>query len=249
MRVVCIHPARDPILCGEGPVQFGSSPGNDIVPNGAGVEPRHAAITTDARGLVLTVTPGSQRVYVNARAVREHALLRHGDTLTLGANKFLLTTDTAPPQVDELAAVAGGHGLVLLRILSGMSSGQALPVAPELHLGANTRHFGELAYACRVAQTPNGLIFESASPLPRVNGWRCHRVRLSHGDQIVLGEHRMMVEAPGLQYAAHVAALPPAPVAAPQPQPDDSSHSEVWWLIGAAVGLAVLIAFFLYFGW
>lgn len=249
MRVVCIQPARDPVSCGEGPVQFGSAPGNDVVPVGAGVEPEHAVIVADARGLVLTVNPGCQRVYVNARAVRERALLRYGDTLALGANKFLLTTDEAPPQVDEPVCTGGKTGLAVLRVLSGAASGQVLTIAPELHLGTGTRYFGELPYASRIAQTPGGLIFESASALPRINGWRCNRVRLGHGDQIVLGEHRLAVEAPGLQYAKHVAALPPAQAIEPVPAPEPPVQSEIWWLIGAAALLAVLIAFFLYFRW
>lgn len=251
MRVVCIQPARDPILCGQGPVRFGSAPDNDIVPIGAGVGPRHAAIVADGRGLVLTVNPGSQRVYVNARAVREKALLRYGDTLALGANKFLLTTDAAPPQAGGSSGTGSNTGLVVLRILSGTSSGQALTVAPELHLGTGTRHFSELAYACKIAQTSDGLVFESASAAPRINGWHCNNALLAHGDQIVLGEHRLVVEAPGLQYVAHVAALPPPPVVAPRPnpQPDGTSPTEVWWLIAAAVVLAVLITFFLYFRW
>lgn len=249
MRVVCVHPARDPKVCGSGPVQFGSLPDNDIVPAGAGVGPRHATIVADARGLVLSVRPGCQRVYVNARPVRERALLRYGDTLTLGANKFLLTTDAAPPQADAIGTAGKVSGPVLLRIVSGTASGRLLAVAPELRLGAGTRHFGELAYACRVTQSTDGLVFESDSAAPQVNGWRCGRARLSPGDQIVLGEHRLVVEAPGLQYAEHVAALPPAPVVEPAPQSDDSSSTGIWGLIAAAAVLAVLIAFFLYFRW
>lgn len=248
MRILGVHPARDPVLCGQGPVQFGSAPDNDIVPVGAGVDPHHAVLAADARGLVLTVRPGCQRVYVNARAVRERALLRYGDTLTLGANKFLVTTDSAPPQAED-AAASRTDGPVSLRIVSGAASGRALAVAPDLHLGAGTRHFGELAYGCRVAQAGGGLVFESASMAPRINGWHGNRVRLSPGDQIVLGEHRLVVEAPGLEYAAHVASLPPPPAPKPAPPPDDSAHTEIWWLIAAAAVLAVLIAFFLYFRW
>lgn len=232
-------------------MRIGSAPDNDIVPIGMGVDPHHATITADARGLVLTVLKGCLRVYVNARAVRERAVLRFGDTVTLGANKFLVTSDTAPLQVDGASLEAAAAGPVVLRIVSGMTSGQALAVAPELHLGAGSRHFADLAYACRVKQDSKGVIFESESAAPRINGWRCNRVRLSPGDQIVLGEHRLVVEAPGMQYAAHLASLPPPPpaVVAPQPRPDTSPHTEIWWLIAAAALLAALIALFLYFRW
>jgi hypothetical protein len=230
-------------------VHIGSAPDNDIVPVGAGVDPRHVALTSDARGLLLSVRPGCQRVYVNARAVREKALLRYGDTVTLGANKFLLASDAAPVEMLDAGDAVAGSGPAGLRIVSGPASGQLLAIAPELRLGAGSRHFGDLSYACRVVQTEDGLVFESESAAPRVNGWRCQRVRLSPGDQVVLGEHRFVVEAPGLQCAARAVAQPLPEAPAPEPEPDDSPHTEIWWLIGAAVVLAGLIALFLYFRW
>lgn len=249
MRVVGVHPVRDPVACGPGPVRFGSAPDNDIVPVGAGIDPHHVSVVADERGLVLDVQPGCQRVYVNARAVRERALLRYGDTLTLGANKFLVATDEEPPAAAARAEGGNEIGPVTLRIMSGTASGQALAVAPELRLGAGTRLFGDLAYACTVAQIDGGLVFESGHAAPRVNGWRCSRARLAPGDQIVLGEHRVVVEAPALQFAAHAASLPPPAMPDPPPERVDAPHNEIWWLIAAAAVLAVLIAFFLYFRW
>lgn len=249
MRVVCVHPARDAVPCGAGPVHIGSAPDNDIVPAGVGVDPHHVTLTADARGLQLAVRPGCQRVYVNARAVREKALLRYGDTVTLGTNKFLVAADAAPAEVRDVGEAIAYPGQAGLRVMSGAASGQLLPVAPELRLGAGSRHFGDLSYACRVAQTEDGLVFESESAAPRVNGWRCQRARLAPNDQIVLGEHRFVVEAPGLQCAAHAVTQPASTVPVPEPEPDDAPHTEIWWLIGAAAVLAGLIALFLYFRW
>lgn len=248
MRVVSVHPARDPVACGDGPVRIGSAPDDAIVPAGGGAEPHHVTLAADARGLLLTVRPGCQRVYVNARAVRERALLHYGDTLMLGANKFLLTADSAPRDEAPDAADHGPTGRVGLRIVSGTASGQLLPVADELRLGAGSRHFADLAHACRVVQSASGLRFESGNAAARVNGWPCQRGYLGPGDQIVLGEHRLVVEAPALQYAQTVVPLPEPPVAPVlRPEPDDTPHTEIWWLIGAALVLAVVIALFLYF--
>lgn len=249
MRVVCIHPARDPVTCGNGPVHVGSAPDDAIVLAGAGVAPRHLTLAADARGLVLGIRPGCQRVYVNARAVRERAVLRYGDTVTLGANKFLVTSDAPPPRIDDPGPAVAGAGQVALRIVSGTASGQSLAVAPELRLGAGARHFGDLAYSCRVAQAEAGLVFESDGAAPRINGWRSNRARLSPDDQIVLGEYCLVVEAPGLQYAAHVAALPAPEVTEKVAGPDPSPQTEIWWLILAAAVLAAVIALFLYFRW
>lgn len=248
MRVVSVHPARDPVACGDGPVRIGSAPEDAIVPAGSGAAPNHVTLAADARGLLLTVRPGCQRVYVNARAVRERALLHYGDTLMLGANKYLVTTDAAPA---EEAAHADGQaqpGQVGLRIVSGAASGQVLPVAPELRLGAGNRCFADLPYACRVVQDAGGLRFESANAAARVNGWPCQRACLEPGDQIVLGEHRLLVEAPGLQHAQRAVPLPEPPAAPPpRVESDDAPHTEIWWLIAAAVVLAAVIALFLYF--
>ncbi|MGH8234968.1 MAG: FHA domain-containing protein [Rhodanobacteraceae bacterium] len=231
-------------------MHIGSASDDAIALNGAGVEPHHLRIVADARGLVLTIQPGCQRVYVNARAVREQTLLRYGDAVTLGANKFLVTSNTAPPEADEIADPDTAMSEVVLRVVSGAASGQALAVAPDLHLGAGSRHFGDLPYGCRVMQAGGCLIFESGSNLPRVNGWRRNRVKLSPNDQIVLGEHHLVVEAPRLQYAQNLAALPrPAEQAPEAPEHDDSPPTEIWWLIAAAIVLAAIIALFLYFRW
>ncbi|HET9819399.1 MAG TPA: FHA domain-containing protein [Rhodanobacteraceae bacterium] len=229
---------------------LGSAPDDAIVLGGAGVEPHHLTLVADVRGLVLTVRAGCQRVYVNARAVREQALLRYGDTITLGANKFLVTSNAAPPESDAVAGAATDMDEVVLRIVSGAASGQALTVAPELYLGAGNPHFGDLPYACRVVQAAGGPVFESDSSMPRINGWRRNRVALAPNDQIALGEHRLVVEAPGLQYARHLASLP-APVEQPRevPEHDEPAPTEIWWLIGAAGVLAAIIALFLYFRW
>lgn len=249
MRVVCFHPARDPVLCGDGPVRIGSAPEDAVVLGGAGVEPGHLTVVADARGLVLQVRPGCQRIYVNARAVREQALLRYGDTITLGANKFLVTSDAPPPDADQVAGIVATMEEVVLRSISGGTSGQAFAVDEELHLGSGSRHFPDLGYACRAAWISGRLVFESGSTLPRINGWRRNRVALAPNDQIVLGEHRLVVEAPGLQYARHLSSLPPPAPPPPVPAAEPAPPTGAWWLIAAAVVLAAIISLFLYFHW
>lgn len=247
MRVVCIHPAREPALHPGDTLSIGSATDNDVV--AAGGEAHHATITLDRRGLVLDVCPGSQRVYVNARPVRERAMLRYGDAITVGAQKFMVTSDVEPALTDfnERDAVPAP---VALRLVSGTDSGRSLAVSPELRLGLGSRHFGDLAYSCLVTQAPGGLAFESDSATPRVNGWHCKAARLHPGDQITLGEHRLVVDGPSLEHAAHVATLPPPAPPAPPVEPEaDATHAEVWWLIGAATLLAGLIALFLYIRW
>lgn len=249
MRVVGVHPAREQVSCGAGPIYIGSAPDDAITLAGAGVAPNHLNLVADARGLVLEVRPGCQRVYVNARAVHERALLHYGDVVTLGANRVLVTADADPSCTDPLPAANEAAGYAALRVASGVESGRLLAIAPLLRLGAGTRYAGELGHACRVVQTADGVWFEADGDDACVNGWPCRRARLAAGDQLVLGGHHFIVEAPASEYAAHIAALPPLP---PPPLPevvDDGPHTEVWWLIVAAAVLAAIIALFLYFRW
>lgn len=248
MRVVSIQPEGDPVVRGQGSVRIGSAPDDDVVVRGAGVAPHHATIAADARGLTLTVGAACQRVYVNARIVRERALLRHGDTLVLGDNKVLLTTDAAPPVPAAPTSDARTAGLAVLRVLSGSASGKALPVQPELRLGQGTDCFGELDFGCRVHWSAGALVLEADAAGATVNGWPCVRARLGPGDQLVVGPHRLLVEAPGLEYARHQAGLPP--VAAPTvaaPAREHSVRAEIGWLLVAAAVLAAVIALVLYF--
>lgn len=230
-------------------MHIGSAPDDAIAFPGSGLDPRHLTLVADARGLVLTVRPGSRRVYVNARAVRERALLHYGDTITLGGHRFVLAADATPPEADVDDPAEASAGQVMLRVMSGTASGQALEVAPELRLGAGTPYFADLGYGCRVVQAAGRLVFESDSAAPRVNGWRCSRARLLPGDQIVLGEHRLVVEAPGLQYAERAVPLPAPRPAETMSEPAAAPPTEVWWLIAAGAVLAGIIALFLYFGW
>lgn len=248
MRVVGVHPAREPVSCSS-PVRIGSAPDDTVVLAGEGVVPHHLSVVADARGLVLDVQSGGQRVYVNARAVHERALLHYGDVIAIGAHRLLLTVDTEPAAPATAVVADSGTPHAALRVASGVASGRRLAVAPELHLGAGGRYGAELGYACHVVQSADGLAFESESAASRVNGWPCRRARLAPGDQLVLGEHHLIVEAPGLEYAAHQAALPPPVVPVALPPPDEGPHTEVWWLIVAAAVLAAVIALFLYFRW
>lgn len=248
MRLVSAQASGDSVVRARGSVRVGSAPDDDVPVRGAGVAPHHVAITADARGLTLTVTTACPRVYVNARIVRERAILHHGDTLVLGGNKLLLTSDDLPPVPEGGAADRAEPGLALLRIISGTASGKALPVQPEVRLGQGGDHFGELAYACRVYWSAAALVLEADAAGPRVNGWPCERARLGPGDQIVLDSHRLLVEAPGLEYAQHQAALPP--VAAParvEPVRERPVRAEIGWLLLAAAILAAIIALILYF--
>ncbi len=251
MRIVFVHPSREPVACGNGPVRIGSGGDNDVVLTDPGVDAQHLVVDGDGRrGLVLKVLPGCQRVYVNARPVRERALLRHGDVVHLGESKLLLTADRPPPDAGPAETGAGDEtARAGLRIVSGPGSGRLLPVGQRRVLGSG-RPFADSA--CFISPTDGGLLLEAGRTKAQVNGWNCSRAWLANGDQIVLGEQRLVVEAPGLQRAAAAARIPPPVeplVTASAPATEEAPHAEIWWLIAAAAALAAIIALLLYYRW
>ena len=77
----------------------------------------------------------------------------------------------------------------------------------------------------------------------RVNGIAVQQTVLLPGDQVGIGMHRFLIDAPGLEPEPEIV-LPPAP---PEPLPEDVAgpRGEVWWLIATAAVLALGIALLL----
>src|SRR5690348_7724140 len=130
MRIGFANSNREPFRSTGARVRVGRAEGNDLVLSAAGVADRHLAIAEDRRGLVLEVLPGAQHVYVNARPVRERALLRYGDVLSVGGCKLAVLPDQAGEAVSSgrpLAPDASRPGFAALRAVSGAMSGRLLP--------------------------------------------------------------------------------------------------------------------------
>jgi hypothetical protein len=83
----------------------------------------------------------------------------------------------------------------------------------------------------------------AAWPL-RVNGATMQRVALRPGDQIGLGPHRFVLDAPGMETEPVVAA--PGPAVPALPEDVAGPRGEVWWLIVTAAALALGIALVLW---
>jgi pSer/pThr/pTyr-binding forkhead associated (FHA) protein len=251
MRIAFVHSSRETYRSRNDRVRIGSSSENDLVLAGNGVAARHVAIIEDRRGLVLEVLPGAPHVYVNARPVRERALLRFGDHLSLGGGKLVLLPDEAPkddePVLSAHAADVARPGLAALRAVAGALSGKLLPVESKVTLGGGSSVLPGLASACSLRIRADGLILDAGETGVLVNGLPRKRARLAGGDQLTLGEHRFVVEAPGLQGtgAAVQAPFESPPVATPRGEPR-ASRAEFGWLLGTAALLAAIMALLLW---
>jgi hypothetical protein len=248
MRIGFANSNREPFRSSGARVRVGRAEGNDLVLNIAGVAERHLSIAEDRRGLVLEVLPGAQHVYVNARPVRERALLRYGDVLSVGGCKLAVLPDDAGEPASSGRALnhdASRPGFAALRAVSGAMSGRLLPIEGKLVVGGRGFAPGGLPQ-CELKLDGAGVRLDAEGPIA-VNGSPRKRAVLQAGDQLALGEHRFVVEAPGLQaavLAAREQEYDPAPelvVAVPR-----HSRAEVWWLLGTAAVLAAAIAVLLW---
>ena len=233
-------------------LRIGSDSDNDLVLAAGQVASHHLRISLDRRGWVLDVLPDATRIYVNARPVRERAILRPGDMLSVGDCRMLLCADEAPigrtsPEMPEQERCT-----VALRAVAGPLSGQVLPLADHLELGPHGRvpldlQQGENA-TLMIFWRDGQLRMETGQPADsrypvRVNGIAAQQTILLPGDQIGIGMHRFLIDAPGLEPEPQIIP-PPAP---PEPLPEDTAgpRGEVWWLIATAAVLALGIALLL----
>lgn len=247
MRIEFIRAARESFSWTQAQLRVGSAPGNDLILAGDQAAARHLVIDCDARGWVLQVLPDAARIYVNARPVREQALLRPGDVVSVGDCRMLLCADEAPEQRPLPPVVPDPAGCtVALRAVAGPLSGKVLPVHEYLELGPRGRHALELpqgeAGSFRIGWQDGRLTLTAEQsgrhPL-RVNGNQVTRAVLQSGDQIGIATHRFVLEAPGIKTEQEHAQPPPPPrVHAPEP----ASHAGAGWLILTAAVLALGIA-------
>lgn len=250
----------------EGAVSLGQAEGNTFVLAARDVAARHARLTVDARGVVLEVLDPQARTHVNARPVREKALLRSGDVLCLGQVTIVLKADrdelieTVVPSETESGAPAQHPPRVILRGVSGGHYGKTIAVNHRLTIG-NAPDRGLVLDEARIAarhatieHVGNAIYLRSTSGKESlVNGVRVRDAVIHPGDQIAFERSHFVVEAPGLPLRGADAgaegrteAVDADPREASAAEP--ASQGGIWWLIGAAALVAAVIALMIWRG-
>lgn len=256
MRIEFANATRDGLAWAGPLLRIGSATDNDLVLAEAGVAAHHLSLRHMAGSLVLEVEPGAGRVYVNARPVRERALLRAGDSLGVGECRLRLCAEAAIP-ADGAEAVEAPL-TVALRAVAGPLSGRVVPLDDRLELGPRGHfpldlpHGGEATLAI---VRRDGALYLDAGRVPAelaifVNGLAARDTPLRDGDQVALGAHRFVVDAwVPARTTAHAAREAFLPHEAGLPEDTAGPRGEVWWLIvtAAVLGLAIALLLFVRF--
>ena len=252
-----------------GTTSIGSAQGNQVVLSAAGVLPWHAQIVLDSRGMVLEVLGASARTHVNARPILEKALLRLGDAISVDAVTIVLKPDRddcivtqLPVRSGSAVAAPGSHSSVLLRGVSGTHFGKAVMIEQRLSIGRSQHNDlriddAELAEQHAAIEVNGDSItlhdLGSARDMA-VNGVMVREAVLHPGDQLCIGRHRFVLEAPGFPLRDQQVTAPTplaagsAPVKAAAPSVSEGERSGIWWLLFAAALIGIGIAALLMFG-
>jgi len=209
---------------GPGVCIIGSAPDNQIVLTGPDVLARHARIDVDGRGITLQVLDPHARVHVNARPVRERAILRLGDTLSIDSVQIIVkperdeTIRTAVPAAEK--TLSGGDTRlrmmptkVVLRGVSGSHFGKVMPVRARLVIGRGSDcdlmlDEPEMSRRHAVIENAGDDIFLrdlGSANGTYVNGVQVKDAVLHPGDQIAFDRNRFLLEAPGLPLRGELA--------------------------------------------
>ncbi|HUD42734.1 MAG TPA: FHA domain-containing protein [Dokdonella sp.] len=249
------------VVVAAGAVTLGSAEGNTIVIAADGVHAWHARVTADARGLVLDVLDAAARTHVNARPVREKALLRLGDTVCLDRVAVLVKPDRDADVADEAVTLdVDGSAPVAraaLRGISGSWFGKSIALNPQLTIGSAAGNDlvvdeagVEPLHATIVLGGPRIALRSHGSGGVQVNGVAVTAALLRSGDQVVIGRNRFLIEAPGLPSADETRRTPLIPQPAVDPalldgagEETEAARNGLWWLIGggALIGLALAL--------
>lgn len=221
MRLHFPHGEQTDVLLREGETSLGSAASNAVVLKGEGVQQAHASLLLDRRGLTLIVRDGAQTTHVNARPVREKAILRVGDLVSIGNVLVAVKPDSdqyvsgrVPPKSSSEEAMSEPNTetryrmappKAVLRGVSGPYFGKVIPISGRLTIGRGNdcdlvldepemsrRH-------AMVEATPAGIWLRDLGSAngTYVNGVQVRDAVLYTGDQLAFDRNRFLIEAPG----------------------------------------------------
>jgi pSer/pThr/pTyr-binding forkhead associated (FHA) protein len=214
------------VIVASGDTTIGSAQDNNVVVGKPGVAAHHVSLAVAERSIVLSVSDAQARVHVNARPVREKALLRLGDTVSLDTIQLRLMPDRdesirtkvpagsrnpaplPPVGAEEMNATRArlAPPKVVLRGVSGSYFGKIVPVRGRLVIGRGADCdlvLDEAEMSRRHAVIENsgdGIYLRDLGSANGtfVNGVQVRDAVLHPDDQIAFDTNRFLLEAPSL---------------------------------------------------
>ena len=214
------------VIVASGDITIGSAQDNNVVVGKPGVAAHHVRLAVAERSIVHSVSDAQARVHVNARPVREKALLRLGDTVSLDTIQLRLMPDrdaairtqvpagsrnptpASPGGADEMNATRArlAPPKVVLRGVSGSYFGKIVPVRGRLVIGRGADCdlvLDEAEMSRRHAVIENsgdGIYLRDLGSANGtfVNGVQVRDAVLHPDDQIAFDTNRFLLEAPSL---------------------------------------------------
>jgi pSer/pThr/pTyr-binding forkhead associated (FHA) protein len=209
------------LLTAPGDTSIGAASDNIVVLGRPGIAAHHASLHVGDRGYVLSVIDSAARVHVNARPVREKAILRLGDVVSLDTLQFILKPDrdasirTDVPAASVTPMRSGSEAATrardappkaVLRGVSGSYFGKIVPLRGKLTIGRGSDCdlvLDEPDMSRRHAMIENSgdVIFLrdlGSANGTYVNGVQVRNAILHPDDQIAFDHNRFLLEAPGL---------------------------------------------------
>ena len=237
------------VLAGDGVIRIGSAPGNDIVL--ADIAPLHARLTRDVRGIVLEIAEVGARAHVNARPVREKAFVRYGDTVCLGSISIVVSA-VDPDELSQGQRPPAVHG-PQRGVIRGMSStwfGKSVTITDGMVLsigsdgGAVLGESADSTPSVRFCVGACGLSFDDGlSSGSLLNGRPITATALRNGDQLNLGRDRFVIECSSAKPVAEAVEIADADDGFSQAPADEARRniSAIWWLLGAAALIGLVL--------
>ena len=209
------------VLIAPGDTTVGSAQDNGVVLSAAGVAAHHASVYVSDRSCVLNVIDAQARTHVNARPVREKAILRLGDIVSLDTVQFMLKPDRddsirtkvpaqkpTPAGTDDPSATRTRltPPKAVLRGVSGAYFGKIIPIRGRLVIGRGSECdliLDEAEMSRKHAVIENfgdGIYLRDLGSANGtfVNGVQVRDAVLHPDDQIAFDRNRFLLEAPGM---------------------------------------------------
>jgi pSer/pThr/pTyr-binding forkhead associated (FHA) protein len=212
------------VIVASGETTIGAAADNAVVVASAGIQPHHASIVADPRGFTLLVHGDGARTHVNARPIREKAILRLGDVVSVDSVNILLKPDSdaaivPAPQGDRSGAPAVTDNepsgetryrvappRAVLRAVSGPYFGKVIPINGRIEIGRGPEcglvlDEPEMSRRHAMIEVTAHEIFLrdlGSTNGTFVNGVQVRDAVLHPGDQIAFDRNRFLIEAPGM---------------------------------------------------